>query len=856
VEEPNFYFDLTEEKSPLAMDLLMGTRGFRTFEWEPVLHPRPVASTRVTTAAPEAGGVLRALQGLVMPKREMAPPKEAPAPTPPAVPQVAARMPMQPPVKAQVEAKPAEQRPADLKQAMAPPMAQPAADEPVMAKPMPMGHRAAGPRGGLNRLDDIPMLGGEDMEQKNVMEKDLDFERAAGKAANKKNMRAMGWAPVRVFPAPAYTANDLAGPRTDFRETIHWAPQVKTDAQGKATVRFYMSDAVTSFRVFSEGVGGGLAGRDETVISSSLPFSMSVKLPSEVSAGDQLMLPLTLANEREKELDVTLDSDFGSLLTLQGNPAKGGALAAQARRSLFFPVNVTGQEGESQVRFAARTGQLSDEFVRQVKVTRLGFPQLISRSGKAKGTVTEEIDLGQAIPGSADVTLKLYPSPVATLVSGMEGMLREPSGCFEQTSSTNYPNVMVMGYLRSHDVADPALLEKSGRLLDSGYRRLTGYESPSKGYEWFGGDPGHEALTAYGLLEFMDMKRVYGNVDEEMLQRTVRWIKGRRDGQGGYQRDSKALDSFGRASPEVTNAYITYALVKAGETELGPEIERSASLAQSSNDAYVLALAANTLLRVPAKRSLGVAAASKLASLQEADGSWKKEDHSITRSGGSNLWIETTSLSVLALLESGGHEGELRKGVEWLQNNRSGFGQWGATQATVLALQAMTAYDEASRKTPTGGSVALRVNGALVGEVNYEAGRREPITFTGVGSKLQAGKNTIELVQQGGDGLPYSLAVEFRSVKPANSPESPVTLEASLEKGQLKMGETVRLNAQVANKTQNGLPMTLARIGLPGGLTFQTWQLKELKEKGLIAFYETRAREVILYFRDFKPGES
>jgi hypothetical protein len=48
--------------------------------------------------------------------------------------------------------------------------------------------------------------------------------------------------------------------------------------------------------------------------------------------------------------------------------------------------------------------------------------------------------------------------------------------------------------------------------------------------------------------------------------------------------------------------------------------------------------------------------------------------------------------------------------------------------------------------------------------------------------------------------------------------------------------------------------MTLARIGLPGGLTFQTWQLKELKDKGQIGFYETRQREVFVYMRDMKPG--
>jgi hypothetical protein len=35
--------------------------------------------------------------------------------------------------------------------------------------------------------------------------------------------------------------------------------------------------------------------------------------------------------------------------------------------------------------------------------------------------------------------------------------------------------------------------------LKDGYTRLLGFEASSKGYEWFGESPGHEALTAYGL---------------------------------------------------------------------------------------------------------------------------------------------------------------------------------------------------------------------------------------------------------------------------------------------------------------------------------------------------------------------
>ncbi|MFO1285767.1 MAG: hypothetical protein U1F49_03995 [Rubrivivax sp.] len=114
--------------------------------------------------------------------------------------------------------------------------------------------------------------------------------------------------------------------------------------------------------------------------------------------------------------------------------------------------------------------------------------------------MTHDIDLSTARPGSVQARITVYTSTLSTTMAGLAGMLREPNGCFEQTSSTNYPNVMIMQYLKQHDVADPALLERSSRLMDSGYKKLAGYESPKQGEEWFGGDPGHEALTAYGSV--------------------------------------------------------------------------------------------------------------------------------------------------------------------------------------------------------------------------------------------------------------------------------------------------------------------------------------------------------------------
>jgi len=358
------------------------------------------------------------------------------------------------------------------------------------------------------------------------------------------------------------------------------------------------------------------------------------------------------------------------------------------------------------------------------------------------------------------------------------------------------------------------------------------------------------------------MANVYGAVDPTMVARTAAWLKSRRDGNGGYQRDAKALDSFGRASPEVTDAYITWALASAGVTGIEREIEKSAKLAETTSDAYQLALATGTLLQRPAGTApskAALAAAAKLARMQAANGAWTNADHSITKSGGNNLAIETTSLAVLALLKTDsktdGHLESARKGVAWLQSNRGGFGQWGATQATVLALKAVMKFDDVTRVAPRAGSVSLLVDGVVVAEQSYEAGRREPIVFTGFDDKLTPGKHTIALASKGADPLPYSMAVEYRSTEPTSSDAAVVHLAATLAKSEVKMGETVRMDAVITNKTQKGQPMTMARLGLPGGLTFQNWQLKELREKGQIAFFETRAREVILYFRDMKPGE-
>jgi hypothetical protein len=662
------------------------------------------------------------------------------------------------------------------------------------------------------------------------------------------------WAPIRVFPAPTYQPG-FAGTRNDFRETIAWQPSVQTDKDGKATVSFYLSDAVTSFRVVTEGVGAGAAGRDETILKSSLPFSLAVKMPLEVSEGDKLKLPLVLANEQSLPLQVKLEAQFGNLVALDRPVNRtSGELAARARDTLYYPLTITGKKGQTEVHFIAEAGGLRDEVTRQLRISPRGFPQHIGKSGRLRDSAHLDLELAAALPDTADGELRVYPSLLSNMVASLEGMLQHPSGCFEQASSSNYPNIMILRALREDGVRDPRLIGRASRLLDEGYKRLVGYETPLKGYEWFGAAPGHEALTAYGLLQFSDMRVVYHDVDRQMITRTADWLMGRRDGKGGFQRDGKSLDSFGAASKAVTDAYITYSLTEAKQAGLEAEVEAAAYLSQNTGDAYLLALSTSSLWNA-GRRGPGQAAAQRLAAMQDGDGSWKKADHSITRSGGENLLMETTALAIMALLKSKSHEAAVDKGVEWVMGHRRGSGAFGSTQATVLGLRALVAYMATQGKNHAGGSVTLTVNGQPVATRPYDLSSREPVVIRGLSQYLKAGPNRLELRHTGSLALPYSLGVDYRSLQPATSSRAAIDLSTTLERTQMKMGESVRLLVTLTNKQDRGQPMTLARVELPGGLTFQNWQLKELREKGLIGFYETQPREVNLYLRDMKPRQ-
>lgn len=667
---------------------------------------------------------------------------------------------------------------------------------------------------------------------------------------------AIAYVPVRIY-AHTVRPDRKPGERVDFTETLYWCAGLKTDAKtGEAWLAFDLNDSVSSFKISADAfdVAGSLGAHIQN-IESVQPFYLEPKLPLEVTTGDRLQIPVSFVNGTPEAFPEVICRWDGAV---SAKGLKPFGLEAGERVRRIIDLEVGDRAADVELAIEAKAGEFSDRVVRKFRVVPRGFPVEISRSGMLQANSTAKLTFeipATRVAGSLSSSIAIFPTPLANLTEALERLIQEPHGCFEQTTSTTYPLVMAQQYFQTHTGVDPALIERSRELLEKGYQRLLGFECKEKGYEWFGADPGHEALTAFGLLEFIDMSRVHG-VDSDMLARTREWLLGTKDGRGGFKRERRALHTWS-VDPDCSNAYITWALLEAGEPvgSLQSEIKAVVTAARASKNSYVVALGANVAALagdMGAARQL----MDRLAGLQSDQGSVSGGTTTIVASGGVALDIETTALALLAWLRDPAYTGPVEKGIRWLADSCKA-GRYGSTQSTVLALRAIIAYDQARSKPKAKGSIRLRIDGCFAGsEIPFDESTQGAIKLPDVLSEmLEPGLHTLEISMEHGSEMPYAVTVKYSDEKPATSAQCPLGLRVELADRKIGEGKVTEARVTVTNRTAQPLPTPLAVIGIPGGLEVRHDQLKELVKAGKIAAYEVSGRDVVLYWRLLDPGQ-
>ena len=501
--------------------------------------------------------------------------------------------------------------------------------------------------------------------------------------------------------------------RSYFPEALYINPEIITDSNGVASITIPLADSITTWRMaMMASTTHGALGSATSSLKVFQDFFVDLDLPVTLTQGDRVSIPVAAYNYSGGRGDVSLKlqpDDWFSLVddvadksvTVDSARVGGSQFTLEARRIGKFKLTLSARMKGGADR--------ADIVVREIEVIPNGREQNLVFNGRLENSVRHELNFpANSIPDASKIFVRLYPGPLSQVIEGMDSILRMPGGCFEQTSSSTYPNVLALDYMKRTKKLTPEVHAKAEGYIANGYQRLLTFEVPGGGFSWFGQAPANKILTAYGLMEFSDMSKVH-DVDPRLISRTQQWLASQQQADGSWRPDTQFINegATNRYNSDVLRitAYLAWSLENTGYQ--GPAVERAKQFVQSHMngkiDTYTLAVIANFAVDFGAgdhgsgsgdqgkDRSFTRQAMQLLldARTEKDEQVWWSADETGVYATGASASVETTGLAVQALLKWGEASGTARKAMNYIASKKDATGAWGTTQATIMALRAL-----------------------------------------------------------------------------------------------------------------------------------------------------------------------
>ena len=685
------------------------------------------------------------------------------------------------------------------------------------------------------------------------------------------------------------TANQPPRLRQYFPETMLWIPDAVTGSDGSLDLEIPVADSITTWRMTAlASTQDGRLGSTSAPLRVFQDFFIDLDLPLALTVGDEVSVPVGVFNYLEAPQTVRLELEQASWFELLDEPEKVIDIAANDISVVYFRVRAL-QFGSQPFKVTAWGSQMSDAIQKDVRVYPDGKQITFTESDRLEpGTPVRQIVTipADAIPGTQSLLVKIYPGVLSQVVEGLDSILRMPNGCFEQTSSSTYPNVLVLDYLKSTDQVAPETQLKAEEYINLGYQRLTTFEvSGSGGFSLFGQSPADRMLTAYGLQEFADMSRVH-EVDPDLLRRAADWLFSQQAGDGSWENDrglvhESTWSSLGNDRLPVT-AYIVWSLVDAGFGSDGRTDQALAYIQENqtqAEDPYVLAMVANALVAADQQagrelKPVTISVLDRLAVMAKQDGSnasWQSGVATFMGSEGQTSSIETTALAALALLRSDQHPDLANSALTFLVRQKDSFGTWYSTQSTVLALKSLL-ESVRSGSEDMDAVVTVTLNGGQTRTLNVNAENNDVVQLLSfddvnpgqenVVAILVEGKGSLMYQVSGSYYLPWELLPQYGDLLPE---KDLVSIDVAYDRTRLSVNDTVEVSVNInLNQPGGQAESALIDLGVPPGFSVQTEYLAALVARfndvpsdyalPTIERYELTSRQILVYVSNLSEG--
>ncbi|HNJ40533.1 MAG TPA: alpha-2-macroglobulin family protein, partial [Acidobacteriota bacterium] len=663
--------------------------------------------------------------------------------------------------------------------------------------------------------------------------------------------------PYQKGPARSDTSQLLTTPRIrkDFPETLYWLPELVTDQQGRAQVQFPVADAMTTWKcaVIATTLDGRQA-MTQTDVQVTQPFFVEADLPSHLTEGDIIHLPVVVRNYLPVPQTITVELKLPPEVRLVGQPHQQLQLQANTSTRLFFQIRAEKPLTDGRVQIIARGSQFSDA-VEQPFSVRPDGPEILQTVSR---NFTGHTQVEVVIPASARKTqsraeLKLYPNAISHVLTCLTGMLQQPYGCAEQTISTTIPNLLLLHYLKLNHIEHHPQEGFALHNLQAGYQRLLQFQHNDGGFGYFPTSSRDMALTAY-VMHFLQDAQSFVVVDRNVLHTAGNWLLRQQKPDGSWA-----------GSPQLTG-YIARMLTQLPDASDSVEraLQYLSTQAETTQEAYPLAqiaLAAQAASHQPLAQKV-ISRLKALAIPAESAVFWNNPQETLFFGYGKTGRLETTALALEALGKTDASSGLIGKGWLYLLENKDFYGGWYSTYATAQTLRALQTAFGSQQTTDT--RIKVLVNGEQVTEFDLSARNDQPMAIN-LAEKLTAEHNTIELQQTGGQ-LPLTMQVtapyflSWESAKSALTQHSAtrgkLTLKVGFSQTNAPTGTPITCAVDISRQFSPDAyhhGMYLAEIGLPPGAIVDRESLNRALQQssGSIHQYELQPGRVIFYLNSW-----
>ena len=437
----------------------------------------------------------------------------------------------------------------------------------------------------------------------------------------------------------------------------------------------------------------------------------------------------------------------------------------------------------------------------------------------------------------------------------------------EQTSSSAYPNILVVDYVKKARVASPELLMKSEQYLNVGYQKLLTFERPGGGFDWWGNGEPLVWLSAYGLQEFNDMAKVYP-IDRGVILRTQKWLMAQQDGAEGTWGKIGAthgvtLERMGDPKLLLTS-YVAWSLLDSGLRV--PQLEKSikyirAHINDAKDNAYILALAANALAAWDANDDSTLQVLKKLDGLKKDKPEWKAASFpcggvSLAYSHGDSATVEATALTALAMLRTNQFTNSANQALMYLVKSKDASGTWGSTQATILSLKALVA-GLGGAKQKGKAEFVVTVNGKEAGKGEVTEDNADVMQLFDLREFTKVGANEVEIEVKGETNMMYQVVGRHFAPWGDRKPVDKPALDIAVEYDRTKLSTADLLKAKATLRYNGEMPtyQVIVDLGIPPGFTADPGDFAEIVGAKKAERFSMTARQVTLYLGDVRPGD-